>query len=440
MVRLSGPESIEITEKVFSKTLKNTEANRAVFGLIKDREKTIDEVVAVVYRAPHSFTGENSVEITCHASPYIQHEIVRLLLKNGAHLASEGEFSLRAYLNGKMDLSQAEAIADIIASESAASHRLAMNQMRGGYSDTINTLREELIDFASLIELELDFAEEDVEFADRTRLTNLVKRILKMTQGLAGTFQLGNAIKKGIPVAIVGEPNVGKSTLLNALLNEDRAIVSEIAGTTRDTIEDYLVIAGIQFRFIDTAGIRKTTDTIETFGIERTLAKVDDASIILCMVDASKDDREAIEQEVNYISERIEGKNKHLIVVANKSDLVNKNDFGKFSAISNRFPVVFLSAKQNEGIQELKSDLSRFIQNDPLSQQQVIITNIRHYDALKKTEQSLFRVREALKIGISGDLVAMDIREAIYHLGEITGTISTDDLLGNIFSKFCIGK
>jgi tRNA modification GTPase len=440
MIRLSGPKAISITEKVFSQALKDQLGNTAVFGLIKDKEKTIDEVVLVIYRAPHSFTGEDSVEISCHASPFIQQEILRLLLENGASLASEGEFSLRAYLNGKMDLSQAEAIADIIASESEAAHRIAMNQMRGGYSKTIDDLRQELLNFASLIELELDFSEEDVEFADRTQLFELVNRILDMIQGLAGSFKLGNVIKNGVPVAIVGEPNVGKSTLLNALLNEDRAIVSEIAGTTRDTIEDQLVIEGIQFRFIDTAGIRNTTDTIESMGIERSLAKVDDASIILCMVDASKDDREAIEQEVNYIADRISGKSKRLIVVANKSDLATEKDHQKFDSIKDRFHVIYLSAKENEGISELKSDLSGFVNSDPASQQQVIVSNARHYEALKKAEESLYRVKEALDSQIPGDLVAMDIRTAIYHLGEITGAISSDDLLGNIFSKFCIGK
>ena len=440
MIRLSGPDAISITEKVFSQKLKDQLGNTAVFGLIKDGEKTIDEVVLVLYRAPHSFTGEHSVEISCHASPYIQQEILRLLLENGAALASQGEFSLRAYLNGKMDLSQAEAIADIIASESEAAHRLAMNQMRGGYSKTIDDLRQELLNFASLIELELDFSEEDVEFADRTQLFDLVNRILKMIQNLAGSFKLGNVIKNGVPVAIVGEPNVGKSTLLNALLNEDRAIVSEIAGTTRDTIEDQLVIEGIQFRFIDTAGIRHTTDTIESMGIERSLAKVDDASIILCMVDASKDDRKAIEQEVNYIADRIEGRNKRLIVVANKYDLATKKDHNKFDSIKDRFHVIYLSAKKDEGISELKSDLSGFVKNDPASQQQIIVSNARHYEALKKAGESLHRVKEALESQIPGDLVAMDIRNAIYHLGEITGAISSDDLLGNIFSKFCIGK
>ena len=440
MVRLSGPDAIEIAEKVFSQKLAGKPGNTAVFGLIKDGNKTVDEVVLVLYRAPHSFTGENSVEISCHASPYIQGEIIRLLLQYGAVPASEGEFSLRAYLNGKMDLSQAEAIADIIASESEAAHRIAMGQMRGGYSKAIDELREELINFASLIELELDFAEEDVEFADRTQLLELVDHILKMIQELARSFKLGNVIKNGVPVAIVGEPNVGKSTLLNALLNEDRAIVSEIAGTTRDTIEDHLVIEGIQFRFIDTAGIRHTTDTIESMGIERSLAKVDDASVILCMVDASKDDRKAIEQEVDYIARRIEGKNKRLIVVANKADKASESDRHKFDDIRQRFHVITLSAKKGEGIEVLKSDLSGFVKNDPASQQQIIVSNVRHYHALKKAETALLTVQESLTNQIPGDLVAMEIRTAIYHLGEITGAISSDDLLGNIFSKFCIGK
>ena len=305
MIRLSGPDAISICQKIISRDLLTAESNKALFCRVMDGDVIVDEVVVVIYRNPHSFTGEDSVEITCHASPYIQQEILRLLSDQGAVLAREGEFSLRAYLNGKMDLSQAEAIADIIASESAAAHRMAMHQMRGGYSEKINSLREELINFASLIELELDFAEEDVAFADRTQLRELLQRVLGMISSLAGSFRIGNVIKNGVPVAIVGEPNVGKSTLLNALLNEDRAIVSDIAGTTRDTIEDNLIIDGIQFRFIDTAGIRVTSDAIESMGIERAFSKVKDASIVLCMVNISKDDKEAIENEVSNISMRL---------------------------------------------------------------------------------------------------------------------------------------
>ena len=439
MIRLSGPEAIAISQKIFSRDLSKVESHKAVFGKIEADEEIVDEVVLVLYRNPHSFTGEDSVEITCHASPFIQQEILRLLSENGAILAREGEFSMRAYLNGKMDLSQAEAIADIIASESAAAHRMAMHQMRGGYSEKINALREELINFASLIELELDFAEEDVEFADRTQLNELLARVLKMIQDLAGSFRIGNVIKNGVPVAIVGEPNVGKSTLLNALLNEDRAIVSDIAGTTRDTIEDNLIIEGIQFRFIDTAGIRETSDQIESMGIERTLSKVKDASIILCMVNIAKENKEEIEAEIANISKRMVAGQK-LIIVANKIDQASKSDLEKVSAIRDRYQVVELSAREGQGMDELRRDLLAYVKEDPAASQQIIVSNARHYQALKRAEESLLAVKEGLENGISSDLVAMDIRQGIYHLGEITGQISTDDLLGNIFSKFCIGK
>jgi tRNA modification GTPase len=439
MIRLSGPEAISISQKIFSRDLSKVESHKAVFGKIEADGEIVDEVVLVVYRNPHSFTGEDSIEITCHASPFIQQEILRLLSDNGAILAREGEFSMRAYLNGKMDLSQAEAIADIIASESAAAHRMAMHQMRGGYSEKINSLREELINFASLIELELDFAEEDVEFADRSQLNELLARVLHMIQDLAGSFRIGNVIKNGVPVAIVGEPNVGKSTLLNALLNEDRAIVSDIAGTTRDTIEDNLIIEGIQFRFIDTAGIRETTDQIESMGIERTLSKVKDASIILCMVNIAKENKEEIETEIANISKRMVAGQK-LIVIANKIDQASRSDLEKVSAIRDRFQVVELSAREGQGMDELRKDLLAYVKEDPAASQQIIVSNARHYQALKRAEESLLAVKEGLENGISSDLVAMDIRQGIYHLGEITGQISTDDLLGNIFSKFCIGK
>jgi tRNA modification GTPase len=439
MIRLSGPDAIAISQKIFSRDLSKVESHKAVFGKIQADGEIVDEVVLVLYRNPHSFTGEDSVEITCHASPFIQQEILRLLSENGAILAREGEFSMRAYLNGKMDLSQAEAIADIIASESAAAHRMAMHQMRGGYSEKINSLREELINFASLIELELDFAEEDVEFADRTQLNELLARVLKMIQDLAGSFRIGNVIKNGVPVAIVGEPNVGKSTLLNALLNEDRAIVSDIAGTTRDTIEDNLIIEGIQFRFIDTAGIRETTDQIESLGIERTLSKVKDASIILCMVNIAKENKEEIEAEIANISKRMVAGQK-LIIIANKIDQANKADLEKVSSIRDRFQVVELSAREGLGMDELRRDLLAYVKEDPAASQQIIVSNARHYQALKRAEESLLAVKDGLENGVSSDLVAMDIRQGIYHLGEITGQISTDDLLGNIFSKFCIGK
>lgn len=439
MIRLSGSDSFAIMQKMFRKDLSIKDSHTAHFGLIKDGDKLIDEVVAVIYKNPKSFTGEDMVEISCHASPYIIQEILRLLLQNGARMAREGEFSLRAYLNGKVDLSQAEAIADLIASENKASHDMAMNQMRGGFAKVIDGLREQLIHFASMIELELDFGEEDVEFANRRDLVELVAKILTEVRRLSSSFALGNVLKNGVPVAIVGEPNVGKSTLLNLFLNEDRAIVSNIAGTTRDVIEDSVTYDGVEFRFIDTAGIRETADEIESIGIEKAFEKVQQASIILYMVDASHPDLDKANSELQKVRDVMDD-DKELIVVINKVDKVSAIDLEQFKTTLAHDQVVQLSAKQAEGLDALKGILVNYVQSQGNATGQVIVSNARHFNALKEAEESLERVNYSLCNDIPTDLVAMDIRQCLHHLGEITGNINTEDLLDSIFSNFCIGK
>ena len=449
VIRLSGPEAIDVITKVFrSKSGKeiNKEASHTVhLGWLVDGESKLDEVLVTIFRNPSSYTGEDVVEISCHGSPFIQQLIIKLLLNCGCRMATAGEFTLRAFLNGKMDLSQAEAVADLIASDSAASHQLALRQMRGGFSSEIHELRAELLNFASLIELELDFAEEDVEFADRSEFTQLLLRIDKALGRLIDSFASGNVLKNGIPVAIVGEPNVGKSTLLNALLNEDRAIVSDIAGTTRDTIEDEINLGGVRFRFIDTAGIRQTTDTIESLGIEKTFEKMEQARIVLLMLDAVKClDNDWMSEQVNEISSKYPGK--PLIVLINKVDtidqeareeLIKKSE--AFSANKNQQHIL-LSAKDRTGIEQLSNQLLSWIDQGVLQNDQVVVTNSRHYDALTKARQEIIRVQQGMDDGLSSDLLAIDIRQALHYLGEITGEITTDDLLGNIFANFCIGK
>jgi len=439
IIRLSGEEAISICNKVFNgKDLTAVDSHTVHFGTIKEGDKILDEVLVSIFKGKKSFTGENSIEISTHGSPYIQQQVIQLLIKNGAESAGPGEFTMRAFLNGKMDLSQAEAVADVIAANSETSHELAMKQMRGGFSNEIQKLREELIHFASLIELELDFGEEDVEFADRDDLKQLVTKLNSALTKLISSFDYGNVIKSGVPVAIIGEPNVGKSTLLNALLNEDRAIVSDIAGTTRDVIEDEMIIKGISFRFIDTAGIRETTDTIESLGIEKTFQKLDQASIVLLLVDASKITREALEADIKKIKDRIEGKSKRLIIVANKVDKADAKARveEKFEGIEN---TIFISAKAKENIKTIETRLFDFVQSGALNND-VVVTNARHFEALTRSNDSLVKVLEGLDNNITGDFLAMDIRQSLHFLGEITGEITTDDLLDNIFSKFCIGK
>jgi tRNA modification GTPase len=439
LVRMSGPESIALVQKVFSKDLSAVPSHTAVHGWIVKDKNRIDDVLLTIFRAPKSFTSEDTVEIACHGSVYIQQTILQALLSEGAEMASPGEFTMRAYLNGKLDLSQAEAVADLIASENAAMHRQALHQMRGGFSKDINGLRDKLLQFASLVELELDFAEEDVEFADRTQLQKLVTEIEQVVHKLRDSFSLGNALKNGVPVAILGAPNMGKSTLLNALLNEERAIVSDIAGTTRDTVEDHLTIQGVRFKFIDTAGIRSTEDTIEKLGIERSYAKAREASIILLLVDAVETTAEQLQNMISGIGEEA-GENINLIVLANKIDKPGYDAQLFAERIPSGTTWMPLSAKNKIHIDELKNELAQRAQLGKVDTGETIVTNARHFDALTRAALSIADIQLGLQTGITGDFLAVDIRKTLYHLGEITGVINADDLLNNIFSRFCIGK
>jgi tRNA modification GTPase len=411
-------------------------------GHIIDDQKTLDEVLVSIFKGPHSYTGENTIEISCHGSTYIQQQIIQLLLRKGCRMANPGEFTLRAFLNGKLDLSQAEAVADLISSDNEASHQIAMQQMRGGFSNEIAKLREELLNFASLIELELDFAEEDLEFADRTQFHELLHRIEFVLKRLIDSFAVGNVIKNGIPVAIVGEPNVGKSTLLNALLNEERAIVSHIAGTTRDTIEDELVIGGIGFRFIDTAGIRETEDVVESIGIRKTFEKIEQAQVVIFLFDGLKFQVSGFD----YITEIEKVKNKYplkpILVVVNKVDLLSEKEIENIDQKLETLNLKLLkiSAKANIGIEELKNQLLSFVNTGALRNNETIVTNTRHYDSLLKALEEIQKVKFGMEINLSSDLMAIDIKEALYHFGMITGQVTNDELLGNIFANFCIGK
>lgn len=449
VIRLSGDESIALCDQVFqspgNKKLIEQEANTIHFGALKDGDKIIDEVVVSLFKAPRSYTGEDVVEISCHGSEYIQQQILQLLTKHGARLAKPGEFTLRAFMNGKMDLSQAEAVADLIASSSATSHKVAIQQMRGGFSGEIANLRDRLLHFISLLELELDFSEEDVEFADRKQLNDLLNNIHHLIQKLLKSFDLGNVIKNGVPVAIVGHTNVGKSTLLNKILNEEKAIVSEIAGTTRDVIEDVINIEGVMFRFIDTAGIRETTDTIETIGIERTYDRIAKSSIVLLLVDATENVTD-IAQAVKKVKEKIGATDKKLVVIVNKMDRLNDSDVEQQinQSLNNLLDEgdvrIKISAKTGENIDQLIDELLSVVNLAALNQNEVIVTNARHYEALEKASVALQRTIDGLNSGITGDFLAMDIREVLHYLGEITGEITTDEVLGNIFKNFCIGK
>ena len=442
VIRLSGKDAITIASTCF-KSISNKDLTKQAthtihLGHIIENNRTIDEVLVSVFKNPNSYTGENVIEISCHGSSYIQQEIIQLFLRHGCRMATAGEFTLRAFLNGKLDLSQAEAVADLISSDNEASHQIAMQQMRGGFSSEIAKLREELLNFASLIELELDFAEEDVEFADRTQFKALIERINFVLKRLIDSFAVGNVIKNGIPVAIVGEPNVGKSTLLNALLNEDRAIVSEIAGTTRDTIEDEISIGGIGFRFIDTAGIRETEDIVESIGIKKTFEKIEQAQVVIFLFDAlqfkihSEDFKVEIEKIKNKYPQ------KPLLVIANKIDKLEDTELAKMQT---EIPEIkLLSAKTGFGVEQLTNSLLNLINTGALRNNETIVTNSRHYDALLKAFEEIQKVQHGLETDLSGDLLAIDIRQALYHFGEITGEITNDDLLGNIFANFCIGK
>lgn len=464
IIRISGQDAINITDKIFYAAgnkhtpLAERPANTITFGLIKNgNDDIIDEVLVSIFRAPHSYTGEDSVEISCHGSSYILQQVMQLLINNGCRAAGPGEYTQRAFLNGKMDLSQAEAVADLIAATSAATHRMAMNQMRGGFSRELSILRDKLLHLTSLMELELDFSDhEELEFADRSELKDIASQIERVISHLTNSFSMGNALKNGVPVAIVGETNAGKSTLLNALLNEERAIVSDIHGTTRDVIEDTINLEGITFRFIDTAGIRETTDAIETLGIERSFQKLDQANIVLWVIDAT-----CAEEQFKQLSDQIipRCKDKHLIIVLNKFDLLDdsakelltnsinnkEGDNSSFTTILGNVPkecvVMPLSAKNKDGLQGLQKQLISYTTIPDMSQNDIVVSNIRHYEALKHALDAIHRVQDGLNAQLSGDLISEDLRQCLFHLAEIVGgEITTDEVLGNIFKYFCIGK
>lgn len=433
VIRLSGSRAIAIVNELFQgKDLTQVATHTLHFGTIQSGEETLDEVVVSIFKGPQSYTKEDVIEISCHASPYVVEQLILLTLSKGARMAKAGEFTQRAFLNGRFDLAQAEAVADLIAAENKAAHGNAIRQMRGGFSSEIKALREQLIHFASMIELELDFSEEDVEFASRDELKTLVNQLLIPINGLIRSFELGNAIKNGIPIVIAGKPNAGKSTLLNALLNEERAIVSNIAGTTRDVIEDVINIDGISFRFIDTAGLRETSDEIEAIGVARTREQMQKASIILYMIDLENADARQINQEVNEV--RSEGI--PYLLIGNKADIAVEE---AKQAVANESGML-ISAKEKTDLDTLKQELLQLVDLEGLNAEATIVTNSRHVSVLRGTDEALNRVLEGIANQITNDFLALDIRQALHHLGEITGEITTDDLLDNIFSKFCIGK
>ncbi len=442
VIRLSGEDAIKIANQFFKSKYGNKDLNRVKthsihLGNLRNGNRIIDEVLISVFKDPHSYTGENVVEISCHGSVYIQQEILQLFIKNGVRHAEAGEFTLRAFINGKMDLSQAEAVADLIASDSKASHQIALQQMRGGFSSEIKGLRTQLLNFASLIELELDFSEEDVEFADRIQFQNLITKIASVLKRLIDSFAIGNVLKNGIPVAIVGDPNVGKSTLLNTLLNEEKAIVSHIAGTTRDAIEDDLTINGVTYRFIDTAGIRETKDEIESIGIKKTFENIEKAQLVLHLVEAPS----AVGifpkgKEMESLKKKYP--NKKILTIVNKVDLLSNEENSKLKTQNSE--LILLSAKNKTGIDILIQNLTDLANTGILSNNQTIVSNSRHFEALNNALNSIFEVQKGMNQNISSDLLAIDIKQALHHLGLITGDITTDDLLGNIFQNFCIGK
>ena len=450
IIRISGKDTYRICSRIIKfrskkKKLVSLRPYTVHFASVVHEGRMIDEVLVSLFKAPHSYTGEDVIEISCHGAQYIQQEIIRILIDVGARPAKPGEFTLRAYLNGKLDLSQAEAVADLISSTSAAAHRVALNQMRGGFSGEIAKLRTQLLDFISLIELELDFSEEDVEFADRKKLMQLVKNIQELIKNLVESFNLGNVLRNGVPVAITGKTNVGKSTLLNTLLHEEKAIVSEIAGTTRDIIEDVINIEGFSLRLIDTAGLRKASGKIESLGIEKTFQKIDQAYIVLYMIDAMYGPAE-IDRLASKIKKRIKGKDKKLIIILNKTDKLSDSqlsklkDLSQFKNIDTSDELIFLSAQTHENIDLLIKTMLDIVRSRIPGEHDVIVTNARHYEALRNAESAVDRVVKGLRSNLSSDLLAQDIREVLHRLGEVTGEVTTDEILGNIFSKFCIGK
>jgi tRNA modification GTPase len=442
IVRISGKKSLETAFHCFRPknkllTMQSIQSHHLYFGEVVSQGKILDEVLFTYFKAPHSYTGEDAVEISCHGSEYIQRTLLQTLLEAGARLAGPGEFTLRAFLNGKMDLSQAEAVADLIASESKAAHRMAIRQMRGGFSKKIATLREKLVHFASLLELELDFSEEDVEFANRQQFTALLSEIKTELVRLKESFSMGNVLKKGIPVAIIGKPNVGKSTLLNAILNEERAIVSEIPGTTRDAIEDTIALEGYTFRFIDTAGLRESEDIVENMGIEKTRDKIEQAKVILYVCDISKMNKEKMQSLLDEYKSYIHHQNKHFILVANKIDKLHEIPSHLKELLE--LETVFVSAKRKENIHLLAETLVNHVKNDSLGED-ILVNNSRHYEALRHALASIETIEKGFENSLPTDLIAIDVRQALYHLGSITGEVTSDEILGNIFGKFCIGK
>jgi tRNA modification GTPase len=448
IIRVSGPDTFTIVSSFFSPVSQNkewfTEGHTLQYGYISQNDELIDDVLVSVFRAPKSYTGEDGVEINCHASVYIQNKILQLLIKKGARLANPGEFTMRAYLNGKLDLSQAEAVADLLASSTEAAHKVAISQMKGGYSLELRDLRGKLLHFLSMLELELDFSEEEVEFADREQLQTLVDDVKQRIQKLLDSFSLGNAIKEGIPVCIVGEPNVGKSTLLNAILNEDKAIVSDVPGTTRDTIEDVIAIQGVSFRFFDTAGIRNTSDKVEILGIDRTYEKIKNASFVLLLIDVTSPIH-IIKKNIEIIKKRMSS-DARLIIIVNKIDLVTEEQLKErfnstlYTQLADEDSVVYISAKKKTHIQKVIDTLVYDVQISNISQHDAILTNARHYEALQQSHEALQKVCEGIESGLSHDLISLELRQALHYIGSITGTITNDEMLGHIFENFCVGK
>ena len=444
VVRLSGQRCHEISLSIFKSRTRNLDKssivpNKAYFGDLVDGTDVVDEAIVTFFASPHSYTGEDSVEISCHGSVYIQQKVLEILIARGARLAGPGEFSRRAFLNNKLDLAQAEAVADLIASQSEASHKIAVNQLKGGFSKELRDIRSRLLDITSLLELELDFSEEDVEFADRTQLLELIEEAISHIGRLTESFRLGNAIKNGIPVTIAGETNTGKSTLLNAILGEERAIVSDIEGTTRDTVEETFNIFGTLYRFIDTAGIRQTTEEIERIGIERTFKKMEEADVILGMVDMTKGLEKAI-SAIRLIVSKVDRQQQTLIVLCNKRDVARDFPCERLLSEFEDIPIEFVSAKDNDDVERIK----RFIFNNSslhsVGANETLVTNMRHYESLRRSKENLEQVREGIMVGLSADLLSQDLRQALFYLGSITGEITNDEVLGNIFGRFCVGK